>query len=177
MLRTGEYRNRRRRPCEQFAYSIAFQFRFSPEFAFPFDAFTAQASHVQLRLYTRKKFPSRERLAQKVIGAGAQPFDTRFLSGSCGKQNHWNTGGPFVSPQSLQQVEPIELRHHDVAEYQVRRMLANRMQRGLPIGDGLDIANGREKFAQIPPHVRVVIRQQNAGTVPGLRGLKFRSRE
>ena len=69
-----------------------------------------------LRLDARDQFARGERLDQIVVRAGLQPLDAGFLPGARRHQDHRNRLCPLVGPQAAQQLEPVDLRHHDVGD-------------------------------------------------------------
>jgi len=118
--------------------------RLIAQLVFDLHGLAAQGRHFDVGANARQQFPRTEGLAEIVVCAGIEPLELGLLTGPCRQQNHWHIPQFAVIAQCLQQTEPVEPRHHDVAQHQMRAPAPCGFQCGLPVGDGFDLV----KFAQ-----------------------------
>ncbi len=79
------------------------------------------------------------------------------------KQQHGYGGGAGIGPQRRHQGQPVQSRHHHVADHQVGHVGADGLQRLLAVGDGVDaVAGATQQPGQVFAHVGVVVGDQYA---------------
>ena len=115
-----------------------------------------------LRLDARDQFARGERLDEIVVRSGLQPLDARLFAGTRRQQNHRYGLRPLVGTQALQQLEPVEPRHHDVGDDHVGAVRMRRRQRGCAIAHGFDRPSVAEQTGDVLPHVGVVVGHEHA---------------
>ena len=74
-----------------------------------------------------------DRLCQIVVGAGFEPGDDVLRVGPRGDQDHRDERQARVGLQRLDRGDAVELRHHDVEQHEVGKLVADRRQRRLAV--------------------------------------------
>ena len=131
---------------------------------------TLRAHH--LRLDARDQLARGERLDEIVVRAGLQPLDARLFAGTRRQQDHRHRLRPLVGAQALQQLEPVELRHHDVGDDHVGTVRLRRRQRGGAVAHRFDRPSVAEQARDVLAHVGVVVGHEDARRSRGRRRLR-----
>ena len=88
-----------------------------------------------VRLDSRQQLARPERLGDEVRGAQAQRPDGRpFDVLDRGDHQHRQVAEPLVGLDLLEQLQAVDLRHHDVQEQQVRALLLELAEQSFPAG-------------------------------------------
>ena len=120
-----------------------------------------QPRHVQIGCDPGEQLAGGKGLGQVVVGAGIHALDPRLFAGACRQQDERHVAQQGIVAHCPQQPEPIELRHHHVAEDQIRPPPPRLVQRRHAIGDGgYLIALGQQPLHVIA-HIGVVVGEQH----------------
>ena len=123
----------------------------------------AQPGQFHVRPDPRQQLGGGERLDQVVVRAGFQALDGRLLPGPGRQQQHRQVRGARIGPQRADQLQPVQARHHHVADHQVEGLRPDRVQRRLPVRHRGDLVAGLQQPLQVLAHVRVVVGEQHPG--------------
>jgi hypothetical protein len=77
----------------------------------------------------------RERLGHVVVGPQLQPDDAVALL-AAGREDHDGYRGQ--RPQAPAHLEPVDARQHEIEDHEVGRLGQRPVERGAPVGEGLD---------------------------------------
>ncbi len=92
-----------------------------------------------------------------------QTLDGGFLPGACREEKHGHGSGAGVGAQCGHQFEPVQSRHHHVADDQVWQAGAHALESLPTVGDDVDVVAGpAEETGQVVAHVGVVVGDQHA---------------
>ncbi len=142
------------------AYGRVFEDTGEPQGVRFLDGSHLRAQH--LRLDARDQLTAGERLYQIVVSAGLQPFDARLLAGTSGHEDHRHCAGTLVFPKCVQQLEPVETRHHDVRDHDVRARFTGTCEGGRAVPDRIDQPPLAKEPADVLAHVGIVVGYENA---------------
>ncbi len=104
------------------------------------------------------------RLHDIIVGAGLQSLDARLLSGSRREKNDRQQRGRCLGA-AVSPGRTVKLRHHQVTQYQVRRIGETSGQSLLTVRHGEDlISRPIQQAADMSAHVGVIVGEQDART-------------
>ena len=125
-----------------------------------------QQRHRDVGGRARQQFAGRERLDQIIVGAGVKALDLGFLAGARRQHDDWQVAQLRAFAHRTQQTEAIELGHHHIADQQVGPGRLRTLQRGLPVGRGLDLVTLLDQHARdIAAQVGVVVGDEHAPAI------------
>ena len=122
----------------------------------------AQVSRLERALDHGSELVDVARLGQIVVGPGANRFDRFALAAPGSEQQQRQLGMKRAEP--LQELEPVEIRHHQIADHQVRRLVPRERGQRQRAVRGLEhlVTALEQHFFQREPHVGVVVDHEHA---------------
>ncbi len=121
----------------------------------------ADAPAQQLRFDAGDELARRKRLDDVVVRACLKSFDARFFAGASRQHHHGHSRVAGVFAELAKQLEAVELRHHDVGDDQIWRPLDCGAQGLTAVRHRCDVPRGLQQAANVLPHVRVVVGEQD----------------
>jgi hypothetical protein len=101
-------------------------------------------------------------LRDEVVGAGIETFDAVRRSVESGDQGDLAEPGAPSAFQTAADLEPRQVRHHDVEQHQIRRPLVGERKSRTPVGGRPHVvARAQEILLQELPVPRVVVHHQD----------------
>ena len=130
---------------------------------------------LQARVDPGEQLPRAERFDHVVVSSLLERLDAGFFASARRQQHDGHLAQGTICPHRARELLPVELRHHDVGQDEIRPRPTCRRERLLSVGDGLDVIVSGEQPRDVLAHVAVVVRPDDAPARP-LRGLRHRRR-
>ena len=109
--------------------------------------------------YPREKFGKGERLGKVVVGPGIQALDAVFDLGA--GREHQDRDANVRRPESLDDLDPVEVRQHPVDHQQVERLYEGTGEGRAAVGDRLGgVSLSAQDLGEKPGQVLLVLHDQ-----------------
>ena len=99
----------------------------------------AHARDLEMTGDSRRELARREGLDQIVVGAGTKARDPFGFASTGGEQQHRQCPRERIVAERTQQLEPVQPRHHHVADDKIRLAIADRGERRVTVDRRVDV--------------------------------------
>jgi hypothetical protein len=113
----------------------------------------------------RRELLRRDVLEQEAAGAGAQRLVDVLVQVECGEHQHPDRRRAVERDDAARRLDPVELRHADVHQHDVRRQPPGQLDRLGAVGglaDDVEVVLGVEDHLEAGAHERPVVGDQDA---------------